>query len=76
MSDLRTLGVPEICKILHKSPDTIYMDVKRRPNSLPPRLVIPGSRTLLWLESDVHEWLVKCRQKQKGRPRENTEEFA
>lgn len=67
---MKTLGVKQISELLHKSPDSIYSDVGRNPNSLPPRLVIPGSAKLLWLESDVQEWLERCRQKTKGRPRE------
>lgn len=68
---MKTLGVQQISELLHKSINTIYMDVNRRPNSLPPRLIIPGSAKLLWLESDVRDWLEKCREKPKGRPREN-----
>jgi predicted DNA-binding transcriptional regulator AlpA len=66
---VKTLDVNQIGELLHKTPGTIRMDASRHPHRLPPRLRIPGSRTLLWLESDVQEWLEKCRQKPKGRPR-------
>lgn len=73
---MKTLNVKQISALLHKSVDTIYNDVSRRANSLPPRLIIPGSSKLLWLESDVLDWLEKCREKRKGRPRENGMEAA
>ena len=66
---MKTLGVEQISELLHKSVSTIYMDVRRRPNCLPPRLIIPGSSKLLWLEVDVLKWLEACREKPKGRPR-------
>jgi predicted DNA-binding transcriptional regulator AlpA len=44
---------------LCKSPVTIRVDVSRRPETLPPRLVMPGSNRVIWAESDVNEWLSK-----------------
>ena len=65
-----TLDVEELAVILHKSKQSIYMDRRRRPNSLSPRVKIPGSSKLLWLESTVEEWLEKRIEKRTGRPRE------
>jgi predicted DNA-binding transcriptional regulator AlpA len=73
---MKTLDIKQIAEILHKAVSTIYEDVHRRPNSLPPRLVIPGSSKLLWLESDVVDWIDKCRQKKVGRPRGNSDASA
>jgi predicted DNA-binding transcriptional regulator AlpA len=61
MIAIKTLGVAEMAELLHKTPRTIREDARRRPHSLPPRLRIPGSDRMLWLESDVAEWLEKCR---------------
>lgn len=53
----KTLGPDDLAKILHRKESTIRTDCRRRPQSLPPRLKIPGSRRLLWLESEVSKWL-------------------
>jgi hypothetical protein len=45
---------------IHRSVSTIREDSRRKPNSLPPRLLIPGSARLLWLESDVLDWIRSC----------------
>lgn len=54
---LSTLGTAELARLLDKSPTTIQADVHRRPDCLPPRLVIPGSKRLLWLQGSVEQWL-------------------
>jgi hypothetical protein len=62
-----TLEIPNIvgpeylAPLLRRSVSTIKIDASRRPDSLPPRLKIPGSGRLLWLESDVLAWLLSCR---------------
>jgi predicted DNA-binding transcriptional regulator AlpA len=61
MTDTKTLGPRELAAILKKGVDTIKTDSRRRPETLPPRLKIPGSNRLLWLESDVVAWLQACR---------------
>ena len=65
---MKTLDINKIAELLHKKPGTIHNDLKRRPHAIPPKLDKPGK--LLWLESDVEEWLEKLRTKKKGRPRE------
>jgi predicted DNA-binding transcriptional regulator AlpA len=57
MDDLETIGIEEIAKILRKAPETVRVDVTRKPETLPPRLNIPGSKRVLWLRSDVNDWL-------------------
>ncbi len=55
--ELKTLGVEDIAKLLHRTVRTVRADATRRPETMPPRLEIEGTRRLLWLESDVLEWL-------------------
>lgn len=55
------VGPEYLVPLLHREIVTIKKDATRRPESLPPRLKIPGSAKLLWLESDVLEWLQSCR---------------
>jgi hypothetical protein len=68
MTDTKTLGPRELAAILHKGVDTIKTDARRRPETLPPKLKIPGSNRLLWLESDVVAWLQACRTGDKSDP--------
>ena len=56
---MKLLKIDDLAKILCKSPVTIRVDVSRRPETLPPRLVMPGSNRVIWAESDVNEWLSK-----------------
>lgn len=56
---MKILKIDDLAKILRKSPVTIRVDVSRRPQTLPPRLVMPGSNRVIWAESDVNEWLAK-----------------
>jgi hypothetical protein len=53
----KLLTCSDLARLLHKSKRTIEVDVTRRPNALPPRLRIPGSRKVLWLEEDVYKWI-------------------
>ena len=61
MREAKIVDIEYMATLLHKSIRTIEVDVTRRPETLPPRLVIPGSRKVLWLEADVFAWLEKCR---------------
>lgn len=61
MTNTKTLGPRELAAILHRAVETVKTDSRRRPETLPPRLKIPGSNRLLWLESDVEAWLQSCR---------------
>ncbi len=57
----KLLNVNDIAELLQKKPETIRNDLRRRPESLPPWIVIPGSKTILWIEEDVENWLDECR---------------
>lgn len=61
METPQTIGVDELAVILQRAIATIKADVTRRPETLPPRLEIPGTRTPIWLVSDVKAWLEKHR---------------
>lgn len=60
---LKTLGPEDLAPLLRRTVETIKVDARRRPDTLPPRLRIPGSTRLMWLESDVIAWINKCREK-------------
>lgn len=53
------LGIEELAAVLHRSPKTISSDVTRRPETLPPRVRVPGGRKVLWRAQDVAAWLEK-----------------
>jgi len=55
MSEL--LDLEELAKLLRRSPETIKRDLRRNPEAVPPRLVLPGTRLLRWRAIDVKEWL-------------------
>ena len=60
-ADPKLVGPEYLADLLHKTVATIRADAQRRPQSLPPRMRIPESRKLLWLEEDVLKWLDKHR---------------
>ena len=55
------LGPADLAKLLHRSVETIKSDARRRPEVLPPRFKIPGSRRLVWLETDVIAWVERTK---------------
>ena len=62
------VGVEYLSKLLQRKVSTIRMDASRRPESLPPRLMIPGTRNLMWVEDDVLDWLNSFRPQPKKKP--------
>lgn len=54
---METLGIKDLAEILKKSPYSIATDVTKAPHKLPPRLMLPGNRRVLWLKSDVEKWI-------------------
>lgn len=58
---IKTMGVEELSVLLRRAVDTIRSDARRRPDTLPPRIVIPGTSKLLWLEEDVANWMKEHR---------------
>lgn len=61
MSVPKVLTPEDLSPLLRRTVETIKVDARRRPESLPPRLKIPGSNRLMWLEEDVTAWLKTCR---------------
>jgi hypothetical protein len=59
ISSIKTIGVDELSTLIFRAVPTIKNDLYRKPNSLPPRIVMPGSKKLVWLESDVIDWMEK-----------------
>lgn len=65
------VGPEYLANLLQKKLSTIKVDSRRKPETLPPRLQLPGSTKLLWVEEDVLTWLnsfrpVKEPEKKKG----------
>lgn len=63
MTSLKTLNIEDLATLLQRSVATVKSDVSRRPHTLPPRLVVPGTKGVLWLEADVQDWLQSLRAK-------------
>jgi len=59
-TQLRVVGPEYLVPLVHRSVETIKVDARRKPQSLPPKLAIPGSSKLLWLEQDVLDWIQSC----------------
>ena len=65
------VGPEYIAELLGIEVSTVKMDARRTPQSLPPRLAIPGRKALMWVEEDVLDWLNSFRPQAKrkvGRP--------
>ena len=46
------VGPEYLANLLQKKLSTIKVDSRRKPETLPPRLQLPGSTKLLWVEED------------------------
>lgn len=55
--DMQTMTALQLAQIVGRSIVTLKQDVSRRPDSLPPRMVVPGSKALLWRVVDVRAWM-------------------
>ena len=55
----RLLDIQELALLLGRSAETIRKDLRRRPDAVPPRLQLPGTRLLRWRLVDVTSWLAK-----------------
>lgn len=54
----KIIDVNQLASVLGRSASTIKKDLKRNPAAVPPRLIIPGTRLLGWLSSEVDQWLL------------------
>lgn len=57
MSSQQLLTLEDLARMLGRSPDTIKKDMRRNPDAVPPRLVLPHTRLLRWRQCDVEAWL-------------------
>ena len=65
------VGPEFVAELLGIMVSTVKIDARTKPDSLPPRLMIPGRKALMWVEEDVMEWLNSFRpqtKKRAGRP--------
>lgn len=53
----KLMTVDDLAGVLRRSPKTVRSDVTRRPETLPPRVRVPGGRKVLWRAADVAAWL-------------------
>ena len=51
-----------LARLIMRAPSTIIVDRCRRPATLPPACVPPGTRRPLWLVADVLAWLAEHRE--------------
>ena len=54
-----TLTIKQLSIEINLAIKTIRSTMVRNPFALPPRLVIPGQKKLLWLRSDVEEFYMR-----------------
>lgn len=57
LSALSLLDVSDLSKILKIGMKSIYVKSSQSPQDLPPRIKLPGSRTLRWHPTVVKKWL-------------------
>lgn len=51
------LDLLALSRLLGRSPETVRRDLRRNPEAVPPRVLVPGTRLLRWREADVQAWL-------------------
>lgn len=51
-----TITINQLSVLINMAVKTIRSTLVRNPKALPPRLLIPGQRKLLWLRSDVEKF--------------------
>ena len=57
MTFQQLLTLDDLAQVLGRSPDTIKKDMRRNPDAVPPRLMLPHTRLLRWRTCDVDVWL-------------------
>ncbi len=55
--DLQLIDASSLGKLIGRSTKSIKIDANRRPETLPPRFVIPGTRKVQWRVADVRRWM-------------------
>lgn len=59
MKNPQLLTLAQVATLLGRRPETIRKDPTGNPLAVPPRVVIPGTRLLLWRAVDVEGWLAR-----------------
>lgn len=80
MSIPTIVGPEYLSALLQRTVASIKSDASRRPQSLPPRLMLPDTRKLMWIEDDVIAWLNSFRpqvveKKKVGRPSQVSQQY-
>ena len=68
---MKIVGIKYICDLLNKTERTIRANIVRKPQCVPPPIIIPGTNLLLWKTNVIDDWLDKRQMKVKERPRKN-----
>ena len=68
---MKIVGIKYICELLNTTERTIRADIVRRPQYVPPPIIILGITLLLWEKDVIDDWLDKRQIKVKGSPRKN-----
>jgi predicted DNA-binding transcriptional regulator AlpA len=77
MEQPKILVLEEVAAILRREASTVRKDLSANPDRVPPHFKLPGSKTPVWLESKVYEWIANLagadivQPKRRGRPRVN-----
>jgi hypothetical protein len=75
LADAATIGPRELAKFLGRGLRSIQLDASQRPETLPPRFIVPGCRLVRWRKKDVLEWSDALAAAEKEK-RERAAEFA
>lgn len=62
--DHALIDIAGIARLLGRSPKTVAVDCSRRPDTLPPRFYMPGTKAIKWRVSDVRAWMEKIAEQQ------------
>lgn len=57
LEDYQTIGPSELGVLLGRSTKSIQVDVSRKPDTLPPRFIVPGNAKVRWRICDVRAWM-------------------
>jgi len=68
---MKIVGIKYICELLNTTERTIRADIVRRPQYVPPPIIILGITLLLWKTDVIDDWLDKHQIRVKGSPRKN-----
>ncbi len=68
---MKIVGIKHICELLNKTERMIRADIVRRPQCVPPSIIILGTTLLLWKTDVIDDWLDKHQIRVKGSPRKN-----